>query len=136
MPAFPTYRLKSTSKSFFCFHNVIISDTQLCPISGCERTDQLIHIILSDKKKKKTIHIISLNLAAIDNYEMVLVLHWFLSFKRRNREGTDRFRKKNAPTSFTKKAWKPYGTLPGSSTTATGSGDIVFASITLTADFL
>lgn len=39
-------------------------------------------------------------------------------------------------TSVTKKAWKPYGTLCGSSTTATGSADIVFASITFTHDFL
>ena len=39
-------------------------------------------------------------------------------------------------TSVTKKAWKPYGTLWGKSTTATGSDDIVFASITCTADFL
>ena len=39
-------------------------------------------------------------------------------------------------TSVTKKAWNPYGTLLGSSTTATGSADIVFASITFTSDFL
>lgn len=39
-------------------------------------------------------------------------------------------------TSVTKKAWKPYGTLWGNSTTATGSLDIVFASITFTDDFL
>jgi len=39
-------------------------------------------------------------------------------------------------TSVTNKAWKPYGTLCGSSTTATGSADIVFASITVTHDFL
>ncbi|KAF9665713.1 hypothetical protein SADUNF_Sadunf16G0152300 [Salix dunnii] len=39
-------------------------------------------------------------------------------------------------TSDTKKAWNPYGTLCGSSTTATGSADIVFASITFTDDFL
>ena len=39
-------------------------------------------------------------------------------------------------TSVTKKAWKPYGTLLGSSTMAIGSGDIVFASITFTYDFL
>ena len=39
-------------------------------------------------------------------------------------------------TSVTKRAWKPGGTLCGRSTTATGSDDIVFASITCTADFL
>lgn len=39
-------------------------------------------------------------------------------------------------TSDTKKAWNPYGTLLGSSMKATGSADIVFASITLTSDFL
>lgn len=38
-------------------------------------------------------------------------------------------------SSVTKKAWNPYGTLTGSSTTATGSEDMVFASITLTSDF-
>lgn len=37
---------------------------------------------------------------------------------------------------MTKKAWNPYGTLLGNSTTATGSADIVFASITFTDDFL
>ena len=39
-------------------------------------------------------------------------------------------------TSVRKKAWKPYGTLWGNSTTATGSADIVFASMTCTHDFL
>lgn len=39
-------------------------------------------------------------------------------------------------TSETKKAWNPYGTLWGNSTTATGSADMVFASITFTDDFL
>jgi hypothetical protein len=39
-------------------------------------------------------------------------------------------------TSETKKAWNPYGTLCGNSTTATGLADIVFASITFTDDFL
>jgi ribosome biogenesis GTPase A len=39
-------------------------------------------------------------------------------------------------TSDTKKAWNPYGTLWGNSTTATGSADMVFASITFTDDFL
>lgn len=37
---------------------------------------------------------------------------------------------------MTKKAWNPNGTLLGNSTTATGSADIVFASITFTDDFL
>jgi hypothetical protein len=40
------------------------------------------------------------------------------------------------PTSVTKRAWNPGGTLWGISTTATGSADIVFASSTLTDDFL
>ena len=39
-------------------------------------------------------------------------------------------------TSFTKKAWKPIGTLCGISMTATGSADIVLASITCAEDFL
>lgn len=39
-------------------------------------------------------------------------------------------------TSFTNMAWKPYGTLAGSSMTATGSDDIDLASITTTSDFL
>ena len=38
-------------------------------------------------------------------------------------------------TSVTWKAWNPYGTLWGK-TIATGSGDIVIASITCTVDFL
>jgi len=45
-------------------------------------------------------------------------------------------RRKATQTSVTKKAWKPYGTLLGNSTTATGSADIVFASMTCTNDFL
>jgi predicted small integral membrane protein len=39
-------------------------------------------------------------------------------------------------TSVTNNACKPTGTRLGNLTTATGSGDIVFASITTTSDFL
>ena len=53
-----------------------------------------------------------------------------------NKGKKDNVRKCYLQTSVTKKAWKPYGTLWGNGTTATGSGDIVFASITVTDDFL
>lgn len=58
---------------------------------------------------------------------------------RKEREGEMQSRNINVvvtQTSVTKKAWKPYGTLCGNSTTATGSADIVFALMTCTKDFL